>query len=756
MVLFVAVIGLAGVLWGWSEARRSADDARVAAAEAREAAQNERWERYRVNVMAASGALRLHDTTAARHALDDAPVQHRDWVWSQLRAQLDRSRAVLRGRGTDTRNAVFTPGGRRALLVGEDGTIRVWDVTERTEYEPLPRGTKARCPTLSADGTVLAYAAADHTVHLCDPTTGHTRALLRGHEGDVHEISFGPDQTRIVTASDDGTLRVWDAGSGGQLRTFRAPRDAAKPLLLSPNGRFVVTRGRATEPAAYLWDLDSDRPPVPLDGATGGIHMIRFSPSGDRLVTVRRFPQTDIQLWDVGTGQRLATLAGHKNQVSHATFSPDGRRLLTTSMDRTIRVWDVSPGAAARSSDALLVLDGHSGWVYHASFSPDGTRVLSSSHDRTLCYWDARTGKPIAVLSGHTDPVIAAAFRTDGTLVSASVDGTLRLWDVTGAESGYAIRGHTNFVYNVAFFPDGERVASAAWDGTARVWNATTGRELHKLDHAGDQYVSAVAVHPGGQMVATLSRHEDAAQNSVRLWDVGAERVLHTWKLPTNWQDGRLAFAPRGDLLAAGGVDGRVRLWDVGTRAEVGVLEGGSWPIRDVAFSPDGTLLAGAGDDGDGSVRIWDVRSRKQVRVLTGHKRGVYTVAWNRTGTMLASGSNDHTVRLWDTTTWAPFDPLFQGTNVYGVAFTADGKLLACACADNLIRMWDAQTRRELAKLSGHSDYVHHLAFSPDGTRMVSASGDRTLRVWDTLSNNERAGATPDPANRPCPAKEPR
>ena len=84
-------------------------------------------------------------------------------------------------------------------------------------------------------------------------------------------------------------------------------------------------------------------------------------------------------------------------------------------------------------------------------------------------------------------------------------------------------------------------------------------------------------------------------------------------------------------------------MWDAGTHSEVGVFVCGRSPIRDVAFSPDGTLLAAACDDGDNTVRIWDVASQKQIQVLRGHARGVYSVAWNRTGTMLASGSFDYT-----------------------------------------------------------------------------------------------------------------
>jgi WD40 repeat protein/tRNA A-37 threonylcarbamoyl transferase component Bud32 len=748
-VCLVAATGLAGVAWNWDRARHnaagartsaaaaeaSAAAARAAATAAERAAQKERWERYRVNVMAASGALRLHDTDTARRALEDAPPAHRDWVWAQLWAQLDRSKTVLRGRGTETLSAQFTPGGRWALLRGKGDTVRLWDLTDQKEYEPLGTGTKVYAPALSADGATLAYDPGDRAVRLCDRATGRVRAVLRGHTANLADIVFSPDGTRVVTTADE-TLRVWDAVTGQQLHAFRMPPDAAPPLTLSPDGRTVAARGRGGS-TAHLWDLETGRRRVVLDGNAAGYHLLLFSPTGDRLAAAGRFPHTDIHLWDVATGARLATFKGHENQVCQALFSPDGTHLLTASIDRTVRVWDASPGPSR--SAVPVVLHGHAGPVHHATFSPDGARVVSSSHDRTVRYWDARTGNQIAVLCGHTDAVLVSAFGADGTLVSASRDGTLRVWDLAAAESGYAIRGHQKFVYSGAFFPDGERVVSAAWDGTARVWDPTTGRELQKLDHQRDRYVTSVAVHPAGQLLATLARPEDGTPMHVRLWDAGTGVVLCRWELPSSWQDGRLAFAPAGDLLAAGGVDGRVRLWDVETRAEVGALEGGGRPIRDVAFSPDGARLAGACDAGDCTVRIWDVKARQQVRTLRGHTGGVYTVAWNRTGTVLASGSFDHTVRLWDAATGAPIgDPLPQGTDVYGVAFTADEALLACACADNLIRVWDMNTRRELAELSGHSDYVHQLAFSPDGTRMLSASGDRSLRVWDTLSKAER------------------
>jgi hypothetical protein len=107
-------------------------------------------------------------------------------------------------------------------------------------------------------------------------------------------------------------------------------------------------------------------------------------------------------------------------------------------------------------------------------------------------------------------------------------------------------------------------------------------------------------------------------------------------------------------------------------------------------------------------------------------------------GKTLTSGSNDGTIRFWDTATWEPLAVLHQGCNVYGLSFAPDDARLAAAGADNMIHLWDVPTRQHVVELAGHAAYVHQVVFSPDGTRLVSASGDFTVRVWDERSAQER------------------
>jgi len=695
----------------------------------------ERWERYRANIVATASALQVNNVGGARRTLEDAPEDYRNWEWWHFRTRLDLAQKVLHSDDAVVTHARIFANGNRAIMYGDDGFVRVWNTTDFKEVRTFRQAPELHRAILSPDGKTFAYATDDNTFTLRDVEADRVRAVLRGHDQSPHSFLFSADSTRFVTGSDDGTVRVWDAATGEALRVFRPYKSGVAGMVISPDGHRVISWDR-TRTNDRLWELDTGNEIATLAGHARDMQGIQFSQDGDRFVTIEAFPSNLMRLWNAATGERIAEMGRHNNTVTDVAFNSDRTRIASSSSDQTVGLWD---GATGRP---VATLTGHTGRVTLVAFSPNGKQLVSGSEDHTVRLWDAATGASLSVLAGHSDAISNVDFTADGSrIVSTATDGTVRLWDVHMAESYGILRGHTTFAYSVAFHPDGERVVSASWDGSVRVWDATTGLEKLLLQHGENAAVTAVAIHPRGRLMAARARElVPPGREYVFLWDMETGRELHRWCGPSsNWQDTRLAFSPKGDLLAWGCNGGVVRLWDVGGWTEVAVLRGHRDGVRDVAFSPNGQFLASAGEAGDRTIRIWDLATKEQVQVLQGHRDCVYALAFSADGKRLASGSNDGTARLWNTATWCEITALKHGNKVYGVAFTPDGTRLACACADNSIRFWDTATHQEVAELRGHTNYVHSISFSPDGSRLASASGDFTVRIWDTVRPQDRA-----------------
>jgi WD40 repeat protein len=351
---------------------------------------------------------------------------------------------------------------------------------------------------------------------------------LVGHRDLVNSCDVSPDGKRIVSASSDKELKVWNVANGRSLLTLRGHGASVETCSFSPDGKRIVSGARNGE--LKLWDAVSGDELRSFPRHGDGVATCKFSLDGHRVVS--SWGDNTLKIWDAETGSELHTLSGHAGVVHSCEFSPDDKLIVSGGSDGSLKLWD------AASGEELESFNGHEKAIMSCAFSRDGESVFSASEDCTLKRWDTATCELQNTYVGHETPVWCLAVSKDGTrLVSWSDGGNLRLWDVaTGAELA-KMTGHANQVWGLAPFPDGTRVASAAWDLTLKVWDL-------KLAEQAERGPQRVPVESAKGKPASLGRPIVAC-----------------------------CCSPDGAYYAAGGADGSLKLWDAATGSSLGSFD---------------------------------------------------------------------------------------------------------------------------------------------------------------------------------------
>jgi WD40 repeat protein/tRNA A-37 threonylcarbamoyl transferase component Bud32 len=290
-----------------------------------------------------------------------------------------------------------------------------------------------------SNGSYIASASDDNTVHVWDDRTGANLKVYTGHQDSVDAISWSPDGVRIASASRDRTVQVWVA-------------------LDNSDGNAVVTYSNHDAPVyAVSWSSFANQ-------------QAQYIASGDREGVVHVWRSTD--------SSEVFAFTQHQGRVRAVAWLPGGQDVASGGDDQTVMVWD--PLSMDSNSDAspLARYTHHNDSILAVAWSPNGKYIASASADNTVQVWNALTGgDPLVTYTGHQSAVNAVSWSPDGKrIVSGSSDGTAQIWDASNGKHLYTYNGHSlngpNFVYGVAWSADGRLIASASADNTVRVWYA--------------------------------------------------------------------------------------------------------------------------------------------------------------------------------------------------------------------------------------------------------------------------------------------
>lgn len=562
-----------------------------------------------------------------------------------------------------------------------------------------------------------------------------------GHVSNVVSVVFSPNDKYILSASEDGTLILWDANSLKEIHTFVADSKAVTSAIFSPDGNHILSGGE--DKTLKLWDVKTGYLLKVFRGHTRGVNTVSFSPDGKKIISGSE--DETLILWNVDSGKILKVYKGHEGSVLSVAFSPDGKQIVSGSWDETTILWNRDNVIPVK----ILKEDArYKAQVYDVAFSPDGTLVVSASGDSTIKVWDRSTGKKIKTFKGHKGAVRAIAFSPDGNcLLSGGEDKILKLWDIFTGEEIKSYTGHNEVVKSVAFSSDGKYILSGSLDNTVKLWDRKKGEILKSSKKNMNVSLNSKFIPNTNKILASYDDH------TLKSWDLEQVQLMKEYIGHSSnvWS---FEFLSEGDHVISGDEDGNIIHWNLSKNKKIKKFiqqdkhdeNIGTTPIDSLRISEDSKYMITRGPT---EFYFWDLQNDKlmfNVDNYTYHiLSGMYPFFINDTLSSLKISNQEYEAF---SKFIGAYDEYKNPLNMVA-GFSKNGNIILYNKSDENFEFWDIKKRKLIKKVNCSQRISNHIKFSlhidNKGALVVAdANKNKELVKLYSFTNGEWIAITPE------------
>ena len=508
---------------------------------------------------------------------------------------------ILQGHEDIVEAVAFSPNGNLLASGSDDGMVRLWDI-ETGECVKTLAGHQDIIWSIafSHNGNVLASGSEDQTTRLWNVETGSCVKTFTGHTHTVFAVSFSHDGSTLATGSGDRTIRLWDLKTAQCFKTLTGHNHWVRSVAFHPD--HLILASSSGDEMVKIWEIDTGFCIRTFQGHTGR----SWSNTNGNQTNDNASNEHLLNMWEVSSGQQFRILQGYTNAVRSVTFNREQTILASGGDDSIIRLWDVQSGSCIRA------LHGHAGHIWQVAFSPSGTILASCAEDCTIKLWDVSSGNCLTTISEHPDLARTLVFSHDPKLkllATGETSKVIKLRDFVTGDCLQIFKGHTAAILAIAFSPDDRYLISSSRDHAVKIWDIQTGECLQTLEQL-PSIVSNVTFIPSQPHIAI-----GCGGKNIYCWNTQKEEQNLEQNLELIEHDSNILtidVAPNSMLLASGGEDTQINIWDLQKKELINTFVGHTDTIYDVTFSADGELVASSSRDE--TVKLWDIKTGQCIK----------------------------------------------------------------------------------------------------------------------------------------------